>query len=576
MKLYFLALLTAVIATSSPAASSKPNVVLIMADDLGFAELGSYGQEKIKTPNLDKLAADGQRWTNYYCGSPVCSPSRNVLLTGRHGGGCAIQDLKRAGKDAGNGTGEKMAGDWPIPLDTHMLHGAMKAVGYSTALFGKWGLGEFGTTGAPDKHGIDTFYGYTDQAVCHTFYPQFLWRNGEKEIINEPGIPGHAKQPEGVVDDAKYTGQKHASKLIIAEAVKFIDARAEDKKPFLLYYAPTEPHVAMQPPQEWVDQYPKDWDTEPYRGQNGYLPHSRPHAAYAATISFLDYNVGLLLAELKSKGLEENTLVIFTSDNGTTHDVGGVDHEFFNSVKDLKGLKGSAHEGGIRVPAIVRWPGKVPAGTVTDQPGYHADIMPSLCALTGADAGKPYGTNVSPVWLGEKKTLENRNPMVWCTGGYGGQVAVRLGDMKAYRAGLFPSNARGPQNWEVYDLVKDRGETTDLAASRGDVIEKALEVLKKEYSVAPGFRELAIFAPDNKGSEADNKPVEKTAKPWPYESVFKSLEADKDGKLSFTEWKLSPKAKSNPTKHDEIFADIDKNSDAFLSLEEFKNQGKKN
>jgi len=550
-------------------AAPKPNIVLINVDDLGYAEIGCFGQEKIKTPNLDQMAAEGQRWTNYYSGAPVCSPSRNVLLTGRHGGGCAVQDLKRVdAKESWQGIGDDLRGDWPITTDTYTLQSALKKAGYSTALFGKWGLGEFGSTGSPDKHGIDTFYGYTDQALCHTFYPHFLWNNGRKEIINTPGIPGHATQPEGPVDDAKYTGQKHASKLIIAEALKFVDARATDKKPFFLYYAPTEPHVAMQPPQEWVDQYPREWDTAPYRGEHGYLPHSRPHAAYAATISFLDYNIGLLMKELKAKGLDDNTLVIFTSDNGTTHDVGGVDHAFFHSVADLKGLKGSAHEGGIRVPNIVRWPGKVAAGVTIDQPAYDADIMPSLCALTGADPGKPYGDNILPVWLGQKKILEDRKAMVWCTGGYGGQVAVRIGDMKAYRTNLFPSNKEGPMNWEVYDLAADRGETKNLAATRRDVIEKAQAVLKKEYAPAAGFPVLNIFAPEK--SAAGN-----AAPPTGPEAIFLGLDTDKNGKLSFDEWKASPKAKANPNKLKEVFATLDKDGDKFISREEFLAQFKK-
>lgn len=488
-------LLAAALAVTARAAPPKPNIILINADDLGYAEIGCFGQQKIKTPNLDKLAAGGERWVQYYSGAPVCSPSRNVLLSGRHGGGCDVQDLKRVDPGEGNADSE-LKGDWPITAGTYTLQTALKRAGYDTALFGKWGLGEYGTSGAPDKHGVDTFYGYTDQRACHSFYPEFLWNNGRKEIINTPGIYGHQKSPTGPVDDAKYTGQQHASKLIIRHALDYLDARATDGKPFFLYYAPTEPHVALQPPQEWLDQYPREWDSEPYRGDKGYLPHSRPRAAYAATISFLDHNIGLLMDKLKEKGLDRNTLVIFTSDNGTTHDVGGVDHEFLNSVANLKGLKGQTYEGGIRVPCIVSWPGKVPAGKVIEQPGYDADIMPSLCALTGAEPGHPYGDNLLPVWLGETQAIGSRRPMVWCTGGYGGQAAVRIGDMKAIRRGLFPKAAAAPGAWEVYDLAKDRGETTDLATSRRDVITAAETVLEKEYAVAPGFRELRIFAPE--------------------------------------------------------------------------------
>jgi arylsulfatase A-like enzyme len=481
-----------VAASLAGAAELKPNIILINADDLGWAELGCFGQQKIKTPHLDRLASEGQRWTQFYSGAPVCAPSRNVLLTGQHAGHVHVQDLKRVDRTE---TLTDLRGDWPMSSDTFTVMAALKRAGYATGVFGKWGMGEYGTTGAPDKHGIDVFYGYTDHRECHSFYPHFLWNNGVKDIINTPAIPGHTKQPEGPVDDATYTGQLHASTRILEKLLAHLDKQTS-AKPFFIYYAPLEPHVAMQPPKEWVEKYPKDWDDKPYRGERGYLPHSRPRAAYAATISFLDHNVGLLLAKLKAKGLDKNTVVIFTSDNGTTHDAGGVDHNFFNSVKILKGLKGSNYEGGLRVPTIIRWPGKVPAGAVVVQPGYHADIMPTICAIAGADAGRPDGENLTPVMLDEKKKLQDRKPMVWAGGGYGGQVAVRLGDMKAIRRNLLPGKKNAPTNWEVYDLAADPGETKDLAATRRDVIEKAQEVLRREYKKAPDFPELKIFAPE--------------------------------------------------------------------------------
>ncbi|BCU75591.1 sulfatase-like hydrolase/transferase [Luteolibacter sp. LG18] len=556
----------AVLFGSAHAEEPKPNIVLINADDLGYAELGCYGQEKIQTPNLDKLAAGGQRWTNYYCGAPVCSPSRNVLLTGRHGGGCDVQDLKRVDKSEGSKDAE-LKGDWPISEGAYTLHMALKKAGYDTATFGKWGLGEFGTSGAPDKHGTDVFYGYTDQRACHSFYPAFLWDNGRKDLLNDPEIPGHARQAEGPVDDAKYTGTRHASKEILAHMLKYVEGRKATGRPFFLYYAPTEPHVALQPPKEWVDKYPKEWDAKPYLGNNSYLPHSRPRAAYAAMISFLDHNVGQLMDALKTQGLDKNTIVVFTSDNGTTHDVGGVDHRFFNSVSNLRGLKGQTYEGGIRVPGIVYWPGKVPAGKVVDQPGYDADIMPTLCALAGADAGQSYGDVLLPVWLGQKDKLESRKPMVWCSGGYGGQVAVRLGDMKAVRRDLFPAAKDGPSDWEVYDLAKDRGETTDLASSRRDVIEQAQAVLKKEYRVAAGFNELQIFAPEKKAGESTG--------PKRGEAIFKGLDQDGDGKLTFDEWKSSPRGKAlKPEHREKAFDGLDKNHDKAVSEEEFLAQFK--
>lgn len=479
----------------SASASVRPNIVLIMADDLGWAELGCYGQQKIRTPQLDKLAATGQRYTQFYSGSPVCSPSRNVLLTGRHTGGCDIQDLKRATSKEGP-RDSQMKGDHPISDAAYTLPEALRKIGYDTAAFGKWGLGEYGTSGAPDVQGFPEFSGYTDHRVCHSFYPEFLWRNGKKIPLNDPGISGHARVKGPDVDDAAFRGTRHSSGVILNDMLSYIDSRAGKNEPFFLYYAPLEPHVALQPLQEWVEKYPRSWDPKPYLGDKWYLPHSRPHAAYAATISYMDDNVGKLLARLEERGLRENTIVIFTSDNGTTHDVGGVDHKFFKSTGELKGLKGSLDEGGIRVPGIVSWPGKIPAGKTIAQPAYSADIMPTLCAITGADPGQPLGENLSALWTGKTAALPDRRPLVWCFGGYEGQVAVRLGDMKAIRKLLDPMKHAAPGNWRVYDIARDPSEKHDLAAERRDIIGKAQAVLKAEYKPAKGYPVLNIFAPE--------------------------------------------------------------------------------
>ncbi|MEI7912740.1 MAG: arylsulfatase [Verrucomicrobiota bacterium] len=478
---------------AAAASAAHPNIVVILADDLGWGELGCYGQQKIKTPHLDRLAAEGQRWTQFYAGAPVCAPSRNVLLTGRHTGGCNVQDLKRVDPAE---TIDDLKGDWPMKA-TNPLHSALKKAGYGTSAFGKWGMGEYGSTGAPDRNGVDYFYGYTDHRMCHSYYPPYLWRNGVKDVLNEPAIPGHSQILEGPVTYGPLTGTHHASVAILNELLAWVDHHAGDAEPFFVYYCPLEPHVAMQPPKQWVDTYPESWDAEPYRGQKGYQPHPRPHAGYAATISFMDDNVGKLMAKLKQTGLENNTLVVFTSDNGATHDVGGVDHQFFKSVADLRGLKGSMHEGGIRVPAIIRWPGKVAAGKVIDQPAYSADLMPTLCALTGADPGVPLGANLLPVVLGQTDKLDQRPPLVWTGGGYGGQVALRLGDMKAIRKNLVKGAKGGPFDWEVYDLAKDRSETTDLAATRPDVIAAAVALLKSQYTLAPGFPAFTTFEADS-------------------------------------------------------------------------------
>ena len=467
-----------------------PNIVLINADDLGWAELGCYGQEKIKTPHLDNLAAQGQRWSQFYSGAPTCSPSRNVLMTGRHSGSTDVRDLKRQNPRE---RVDFLEGDMPIQEKTYTLPKALKTKGYATALCGKWGLGEFGTSGDPMKQGFDFFYGYTDQRMCHTFYPTFLWNQGKKEWINEktyPWIaPGHFVQKTGEVKAESYAGKNHASPLILAKAREFVEKMAQDKKPFFLYYAPLEPHVALQPLAEWVEKYPLSWDKKPYRGEQGYLPHPRPRAAYAAMISQLDAQVGALMQSLKEAGVERNTLVIFTSDNGTTHDVGGVDHRFFNSTKNLRGLKGQVYEGGIRVPGIIWWPQKIKASQVIDQPAYHADILPTLCALVGASAGESNGEDLSPILLGEKQSLPQRKPMIWGGGAYHGQIAVRLGEIKALRRKLFP-HEKANLDWEVYDLAQDSGETQNKASQCPDLLEKVIQILEREYQKAEGFEPL--------------------------------------------------------------------------------------
>ena len=496
----------AVLSVVVSSAADKPNIVLINADDLGWAEIGSYGQQKIQTPNLDRLAAQGQRWTQFYSGAPTCSPSRNVLMTGRHSGCDDVRDLKRVDdREPWN----DFRGDWPISEQAYTLPQALKKEGYATALFGKWGLGEYGTSGAPDKHGIDRFYGYTDQRMCHDFYPVFLWNDGKKEVINDvrfPGhVPGHYHQAKGEVKAETYRGKAHASVLIADQMIKFVDKMGKEKKPFFLYFAPLEPHVALQPLQEWVDKYPREWDTKPYRGQNGYLPHPRPRAAYAGMVSQMDHNVGRLMDALKRNGMADNTIVIFTSDNGTTHDVGGVDHKFFNSVRGLKGLKGQVYEGGIRVPGIVYWPGKIKPGEVIEQAAYAADIMPTLCAIAGADAGDTRGDDLGGIFFGKARELKNRKPMIWAGGAYGGQAAVRMGDMKVLRRQLFPGR-KFPLDWEVYNIKEDPNELKNLASSRQDLIEKAKAVLDKEYSKAEGFAGLRYYLPDKEGEDV---PAEK-------------------------------------------------------------------
>ena len=353
---------------------------------------------------------------------------------------------------------------------------------------GKWGLGPVGSTGDPNKKGFDLFFGYNCQAVAHSYYPRFLWRNDQQIEINPQPVPSQAKEPDGGVQLDSFIGKQYAPLLMVAEAEKFIAAQTKEQ-PFFLYLAFIEPHVAMHPPREWVDKFPAEWDAQPYKGENGYLPHARPRAAYAAMIALLDSYVGRVTAALEKAGAAENTLIVFTSDNGTTHagkpdspfHVGGVDAKFFNSTAGLRGYKGSVYEGGLRVPCIVRWPGKVKAGAVSDARGYFADWMPTLCAAAGLPAPeKTDGASLLPVLTGDQVVQVKRKQMVWVFPEYGGQVAVRVGnsgDFKVVRTGL---KTKKPGAWEVYNIVEDPAEEKNLAAERSDLIAQAQEILKRE------------------------------------------------------------------------------------------------
>ncbi|WP_193212385.1 arylsulfatase [Luteolibacter marinus] len=476
--------LACLIATLVPA--SALNVVFILADDLGYGELGSFGQEKIHTPNLDQLAKEGTRLTQHYSGAPVCAPARCTLMTGKHLGHTEI----RGNRQAKVSFPQFKEGQHPIGADTLTVASVFRQAGYATGAIGKWGLGPVGSTGDPNKHGFDLFFGYNCQAVAHSYYPRYLWKNDRQVEINKKPVPGHAKQPDGEVKAEKWIGENYAPDLMVKEAEQFIADNA--RKPFFLYLAFVEPHVAMHPPLDRLDEYPEEWDTKPYRGECAYLPHPRPRAAYAAMISDLDRHVGAVRTALEKAGVLDETLIVFTSDNGTTHrgangtafNIGGCDADFFNSTRGLNGFKGSVLEGGLRVPTIVRLPGKVKAGATDATPGYFPDWFPTLCKAAGLKA--PEGLDGIDLWpnLTGGETVKRSKPMLWIYPEYGGQVAVRLGDFKVLRRGL---KTRKPGTWEVFNVIEDPNETTDLAAGHPELIAQAAALLKRENSPNPIF-----------------------------------------------------------------------------------------
>lgn len=458
-------------------ADRKPNIVFILADDLGYGELGCYGQKKIRTPNIDRLASQGIKFTHHYTGAPVCAPARCVLLTGLHLGHAEI----RNNGDSKNG--RKFPGQWPITGGTITIAEALKEGGYVSGGFGKWGLGPTDTSGSPIKQGFDRFYGYNCQRNAHSFFPPFLDDDEGEEKINKNPIPGHLQKPKEEIKADDYRDEIYAPDRILEEALEFLDKNKD--QPFFLYLPFVEPHVAMHPPQEWIDRYPKEWDQEKgaYRGQNGYLPHPRPRAGYAAMISDLDEHVGTILQRLKKHGLDNNTIVVFTSDNGTTHPsrdpkfhVGGVDAPFFNSTAGLRGWKGSVNEGGIRVPAIVRWPGKIKAGSTTSAPSYFPDWFPTLCKAAGVKIPKKLdGTDLTPALI--KKAFERSKPMIWEFHGYGGQLAVIDFPWKIVRQ---KAKSKKPGKWQLYNIHKDPAEGKDLAEQHPEIVNRLEGAFKND------------------------------------------------------------------------------------------------
>jgi len=423
-----------------PGAVRQPNIVFIMADDLGWAELGCYGQKKIETPNLDRLAAEGMRFTQAYAGAPVCAPSRCILMTGMHGGHAYIRNNHEI-KDSEPG---RYGGQLPIPADVPTIAKALKAQGYVTGCYGKWGLGPQGSVGDPLNQGFDQFYGYNCQRNAHNLYPKYL--------EDDAGIH------ELTGNKRKRTGTQYAPQLIADRMLEFV--RENKGEPFFLYYPTVIPHLALQAPEEALAQYKGRWKEKPYTGRS-YQPHPTPKACYATMISFMDRQVGRLMTLLKELGLDDNTVVFFTSDNGTASDQAQVDYEFFNSVGPLRGLKGSVYEGGLRVPLIARWPGRIEPGRTSDLLTAHYDVPPTLAAIAGAGWPKTTdGVSFLPTLLGQDDQQRAHEYLFWDFAGYGGQLAVRSGKWKGIKRELV-KNPDAPL--ELYDLENDIGEQANVA-----------------------------------------------------------------------------------------------------------------
>ena len=473
---------------SSAAAERKPNIIFILADDLGYAELGSYGQKKIRTPHLDRLAKQGMSFSRNYCGNAVCAPSRCVLITGKHPGHAFIRN-----------NGEvKPEGQRPIPDSEQTIAEGLRKRGYATGAFGKWGLGGPGTEGDPVYQGFDRFFGYNCQRHAHSYYPSYLWSNSTRVTLNnKPPVPGHASLPKGANprDPKSYNifkGKDYAPDRINEQALNFI--RANKDRPFFLYYPTVIPHVALHVPDEELKPYHElGWKDPPFTrdGGYGYTPHFTPRAAYAAMITRMDKYIGRVLDLIDELDLADNTIVIFTSDNGTTHLKQEVDYDFFESVGKLRGLKGSLYEGGVRVPLIVRWPGRIKAGSSSDFVTGFEDWIPTLLELAGHKGEEDKeldGISIAPTLLGKKQP--EREFLYREFSGYGGQQALWMGKWKGIRQRLLRDKKKSDKEKlriQLYDMEKDISESEDVAAKNPEVVARIRKLLKQEHTPSEFF-----------------------------------------------------------------------------------------
>jgi arylsulfatase A len=441
-----------------------PNIVYILADDLGYGDLSCYGQKKFSTPNIDRLASEGMLFTQHYTGCTVSAPSRSCLMTGLHTGHTPIRGNK----------GWEPEGNWPLPANTFTIAGMLKTRAYVTGAFGKWGLGYTESEGDPNLQGFDEFYGYNCQSLAHNYYPDHLWHNHDKIVLHE--------------NDSSKTGA-YSADLIHKAIIEFLEKNRNNH--FFLFYPTTIPHAELFAKEEYMEQFRgKFMPEKSYNGVDSgptfrlgpYGSQSEAHAAFAAMVKELDDYVGDLLNKLKELGLENNTIVIFASDNGP-HLEGGADPDYFDSNGRLRGYKRDMYEGGIRTPMLVRWPGKVKAGSKNDIVSAFWDLMPTFADITGAEIPVPTdGISFLPSLLGKKQ--KEHDYLYWEFHEQGGKMAVRMDNWKAVKLNI----DKVPQGeTELYDLSADIGETNNIASSRPDIVKKMEEVMKEAHTPSVDF-----------------------------------------------------------------------------------------
>lgn len=449
----------------------QPNIIYILADDMGIGDVGVYGQKKIDTPNIDKLAEEGMLFTQHYAGATVCAPSRSTLMTGQHTGHTPIRSNR----------GIEPEGQVPLPKEAITVADILKEQGYVTGAFGKWGLGFVGSEGDPNRQGFDEFYGYNCQKQAHRYYPDYLWRNDQKEIL----------EGNNWKKTTTYSGD-----LIQKEALSFIEKNKD--KPFFMYYPNVAPHAELIMPEgKLLKKYRSKFENEiPYqsneKGANYgdedfqilyYADQKEPHATFASMVELVDIQVGEIVSKLKELGLEENTIIVFASDNGP-HKEGGADPDFFNSNGQYRGFKRDLYDGGIRTPMIVKWPNKVKANSISNHVSAFWDILPTFAEISeGKVPTKIDGISFLPTLLGNN-TQEQHDYMYWEFHEQGGKQAVRKDNWKLVKLNVFN---KSKTLFELYDLSKDASEQNDIAQNHPEIVKELSVILDQEHTESKLF-----------------------------------------------------------------------------------------
>ena len=447
--------------------AKKPNVIYILADDMGYGDLSCYGQEKFKTPNIDRLAAEGIRFVNHYAGSTVCAPSRGSLMTGKHTG----HSYNRGNK------GSKL-GDFPMAKDEVTVAEVLKEAGYVTGMFGKWGLGYVGSEGDPNHQGFDEFYGYLSQSLAHNYYPYMLWHNSDSIVL------------EG---NAGFGQEQYAPTLLHKAAMNFLETNKDTT--FFLYYPSIIPHAELFAPEIYIEKHRGKYAPEKaYQGKDSgkgykhgaYGSQKESHAAFAAMINLLDDQVGEIVDKVTELGIADHTIIIFSSDNGA-HTEGGADPKFFNSTGGLRGLKRDLYEGGVRVPMIVKWPGKVEAGRESEHISAFWDVLPTVADIVNVEAPVSIdGISFLPELLGQEQEVHSH--LYWEFYEKEGRQAVRKGPWKAVRYKVAYDYEGTPV--QLYNLEEDPFEKNNVAVQYPEMAAEMLTLIKESHTPSEDF----IFA----------------------------------------------------------------------------------